>query len=214
MEIGLSTNTFSLWDYVQYKVNDYLNPLYKPNSAYSNAVLRPDTRPQSLKYWRALYNRFDPHLNSNENILDALLMKKHHTSSLQDQARLLEKKLSQLKLQLAQADVEDGEAASEDMVKLALTETPSRSQEALTCEQIDGDLSWISPEWKSSRRSCGCANRADLVSRKLNCPRCGEVFCEKCVEDGEYLEVAAGATGKFEFICRKCLQKPTTNVCE
>lgn len=89
--LALSTSTFSLWDYIQYKVDDYLNPLYKPNSNYSNAVLRPDTRPQTLRYWKALYNRFDDNLISNENPCDALLMKKHHTSALNDHAKILEK---------------------------------------------------------------------------------------------------------------------------
>lgn len=91
LDLDLSGRTYSLWDYVQYKINDYLNPLYKPNSVYSTQVLRPDTRPQAMKYWWGLYNRFNKNMNTHENLCDALLMKKHHTSALNDYAKLLEK---------------------------------------------------------------------------------------------------------------------------
>lgn len=83
--------TYSLWDYFQYKINDYLNPLYIPNSVYSRHVLRPDTRIQSLKYWRSLYNRFDSILNPREKMHEALLTLSNNTLSLNEYAKLLEK---------------------------------------------------------------------------------------------------------------------------
>lgn len=49
IEMKLNENSYSLWDYIQYKINDYINPLYVPNSTYSRQVLRPDTRIFSLK---------------------------------------------------------------------------------------------------------------------------------------------------------------------
>ena len=59
-----------------------------------------------------------------------------------------------------------------------------------------------SPRW-SSRKTCLCTNQIDLMSRKLNCTKCGQIFCERCVEDGEYLP--SNSSGKLMFICKKCL---------
>lgn len=49
IDLKIDELTYSLWDYIQYKINDFINPLYIPNSIYSNSVLRPDTRIFSLK---------------------------------------------------------------------------------------------------------------------------------------------------------------------
>jgi len=98
-------------------------------------VLRPDTRPQNFKYWRTLYNRFDTQLNSNQNINDALLFKRKQTSSLQDEAKLLEKKISQLKLQLAGLNREESEIIK-DVAKIVLTEPPGKCQDPSDCEPI------------------------------------------------------------------------------
>ncbi len=83
--------TFLKRDYIQYKINDYINPIYKPNSVYSCKVLKPDTRPQNFKFWRGLYNRFDACVNSDEKLTDRLLMIHNQTNSLNDYAKLLEK---------------------------------------------------------------------------------------------------------------------------
>ena len=88
---SLRESTYSYWDYVQYKINDFINPLYKPNSVYSRQVLKPDTRVQNLKYWRSMYNRFDASVHSDEKLTDRLLMFKNHTTALNDYAKLLEK---------------------------------------------------------------------------------------------------------------------------
>lgn len=213
LDLKLAETTFSLWDYIQYKINDYINPLYKPNSIYSNQVLRPDTRPQMLKYWKALYNRFELNLNSNENIYDALLMKNQQTSALNDYSKLLEKRIIMLRglIDSKKEDKNDlSNSDSTENIEDPLTQLisklsidPLAQSTNLLNEQIEKDLNSMKLDWKSSRGICKCGNQLDSLSRKLNCPRCGDIFCEKCVEDGEYLPVTS--SGKLIFICNKCL---------
>ena len=88
--------------------------------------------------------------------------------------------------------------------KLAITDTQKADTIGLN-ELIEAELNSIKLDWKSSRKTCGCANKLDSVSRKLNCPRCGKIFCEICVEDGEYLPLST--SGKLIFICKECLHK-------
>lgn len=49
VDLKINELTYSLWDYMHYKINDFINPLYIPNSVLTNSVLRPDTRIFSLK---------------------------------------------------------------------------------------------------------------------------------------------------------------------
>lgn len=44
-----------------------------------------------LRFWRSLYNRFDPLVNPTEKLSDALTMLKHNTLCLNEYSKLLEK---------------------------------------------------------------------------------------------------------------------------
>lgn len=89
---------------------------------------------------------------------------------------------------------------SEEFVKITFSDLKDKVD-----KRREIDMETIELDWQSSRNSCACANQVDLMSHKLNCPKCGRIFCEKCVEDGEYLP--SNSSGKLVFVCKKCLGK-------
>ena len=64
------------------------------------------------------------------------------------------------------------------------------------------DLDKVNFTWASTRASCGCVLAFDYASSKVNCCKCGKVFCERCVENGFY--VKSQASTKLLFICQFC----------
>ena len=76
-------------------------------------------------------------------------------------------------------------------------------QLAAAIEQLSLDLNSVELNWKSSRRGCACSSGAfDAITCKLNCSRCGEISCEKCVEDGEYQN--SSVSTKLMYVCKNC----------
>lgn len=47
LDLKLAEETFSLWGYMANHMNEYVNPLYRPEI---NAIIRPNLAPQSIKY--------------------------------------------------------------------------------------------------------------------------------------------------------------------
>ena len=45
----IKDRTYSYWNYVLQNVNDFKNPLFRPQSTYASEVLLPNVTPQTLK---------------------------------------------------------------------------------------------------------------------------------------------------------------------
>ncbi|XP_072170824.1 phosphatidylinositol-3,5-bisphosphate 3-phosphatase MTMR8-like [Diadema setosum] len=93
----LSQKTFSLWQYMQARMSDYINPLYQPNLPTCRGMLKPDFSPQMLKFWRGMYNRYENGVHPRESVTDVLSAMKDHSTSLADHVQFLENQLAALK---------------------------------------------------------------------------------------------------------------------
>ena len=49
---SVKERTYSFWNYILQNVNDFKNPLFRPQSTYASEVLLPIINPQTLKYIR------------------------------------------------------------------------------------------------------------------------------------------------------------------
>eukprot|EP00057_Strongylocentrotus_purpuratus_P023385 XP_011677859.1 PREDICTED: myotubularin-related protein 8 [Strongylocentrotus purpuratus] len=101
----LSQKTFSLWQYMQARMSDYINPLYKANHPSANGILKPNFSPQMLKFWRGMYNRYENGVHPRESVTDVLSAMKDHSTSLADHVQFLENQISSLKRMLASESV-------------------------------------------------------------------------------------------------------------
>ncbi len=46
---SIKERTYSYWNYILQNVNDFKNPLFRPQSTYASEVLLPTINPQTLK---------------------------------------------------------------------------------------------------------------------------------------------------------------------
>lgn len=79
------------------------------------------------------------------------------------------------------------------------------SKKKLTLDEISTDYNSIDLNWKSTRKNCVCFEPFDFASSKLNCCRCGEILCERCVENGKY--VPSTVSTKLIFVCKNCVDQ-------
>jgi hypothetical protein len=74
---------------------------------------------------------------------------------------------------------------------------------SLPIEKLEVNLNNLNTNWKSVRTSCSCSSEAyDCSCSKLNCHKCGKIFCERCVENGKY--VKSNVSTRLMFICESC----------
>ncbi|KAH9494581.1 Myotubularin- protein 8 [Bulinus truncatus] len=104
LDLRLSERTYSLWAYLNYHSSEYLNPLYQKTYEIRRPVLIPNLSPQSLKYWKGMYNRFDSGLHPREHVMDIVSAAKDHSTSLEDHVLLLEKRVTQICKMLGKSD--------------------------------------------------------------------------------------------------------------
>ncbi|CAF2973142.1 unnamed protein product [Rotaria sp. Silwood2] len=100
LDLGIKERTYSYWNYILQNVNDFKNPLFRPQSSYASEVLLPIIYPQTLKFWLNMYHRFDSGVLPKETIPNTLTHLVDHTIALSDHARLLEKRIRELRLTL------------------------------------------------------------------------------------------------------------------
>ncbi|CAF1210148.1 unnamed protein product [Adineta steineri] len=96
LDLCVKERTYSFWNFILQNVNDFKNPLFRPQSSYASEVLLPVINAQTLKFWLSMYHRFDSALLPKENISNTLTRLVDHTTSLSDHARLLEKRIREL----------------------------------------------------------------------------------------------------------------------
>ncbi|KAG8233295.1 hypothetical protein J437_LFUL012230 [Ladona fulva] len=113
IDLRLSERTYSLWGYMANHMNEYLNPLYKPDS--HTGILMPNLAPQNIKFWRGMYCRFESGVHPRESLVDLLLATSDHSSSLQDHIRFLQKRIGMLKEKLVKVR---GNKESDEDVKV------------------------------------------------------------------------------------------------
>lgn len=94
LDLRLRERTYSLWGYLSNHLPEYLNPLYKPSN---DDLLKPELAPQTIKFWRGMYNRFENGVHPREPLGDLLVATRDHIYSLEDHVQLLEKRISQMK---------------------------------------------------------------------------------------------------------------------
>ncbi|XP_071086998.1 phosphatidylinositol-3,5-bisphosphate 3-phosphatase MTMR6-like isoform X1 [Haliotis cracherodii] len=104
LDLRLNERTYSLWGYLAKHMNEYINPLFKKEYEISHPVLIPNTRPQCIKFWKGMYNRFENGIHPREHVQDILSAAKDHSSSLEDHVRLLEKRVTQICKLLGKSD--------------------------------------------------------------------------------------------------------------
>ncbi|CAG5123118.1 unnamed protein product, partial [Candidula unifasciata] len=207
LDLRLSERTYSLWGYLSYHSSEFLNPLYKKTYEIKLPVIIPSSAPQTLKYWKGMYNRFESGLHPRENLMDIVSAAKDHSFSLEDHVVLLEKRVTQICKLLGKSDeiiqkklqghlsmdsidgflinhIGDGSAVSNSNTDL----TPNGRLphlEGITGNHLksDSESGFDESRWKSFRnvQNCSCATPFDYYVKKFHCWRCGDVFCTRCI---------------------------------
>ncbi|KAK2169771.1 hypothetical protein LSH36_7g15017 [Paralvinella palmiformis] len=96
IDLRLNHRTYSLWAYLSKYRTDFTNPFYKKDMSFAQHPLIPDTFPQTIRFWRGMYCRFDSGVHPRENILDIVCVLKDHTRSMEDHCMLLEQHVANL----------------------------------------------------------------------------------------------------------------------
>lgn len=86
LDLRLAEKTFSLWGFMSNHLNEYINPLYRPEM---DETIRPNLAPQCIKFWRGMYSRFESGIHPREPLDDLLIASKDHSTSLDDHVQLL-----------------------------------------------------------------------------------------------------------------------------
>jgi hypothetical protein len=180
--LDLKEKTTSLWDYIQFNIHKYLNPIYKPNSSHSNDALRPDTKLSSIKLWKRFYCRHDLNIQTKDNQINQIMMIKDRTMYLEDYIKSLEKLLNESKL-------------TSSIEKLDLNENN---------ESIKSLKEIVLVKWKSIRLplGCSCSKSFDVFQLKRNCWQCGNLFCNSCVNF--FMPLENHSSTRSVFICKNC----------
>ncbi|KAF2896064.1 hypothetical protein ILUMI_10108 [Ignelater luminosus] len=95
LDLRLSERTFSLWGYMDYHLNEYINPVYLEDE--TPGILVPNLCPQNIKFWRGMYCRFESGVHPREPLGDLLLATCDHSHSLEDHIKYLTKKITSIK---------------------------------------------------------------------------------------------------------------------
>lgn len=94
LDLRLSEHTFSLWGFMSNHLNEYINPLYRPEM---DEIIKPTLAPQSIKFWRGMYSRFESGIHPREPLSDLLLATKDQCTSLEDHVQFLTKRITNIK---------------------------------------------------------------------------------------------------------------------
>lgn len=94
VDLRLAERTYSLWGFMTNHLNEYVNPLYRPEM---DEILRPNLAPQSIQFWRGMYARFESGVHPREDICEIMLSSRDHCASLEDHVQYLTKHISNFK---------------------------------------------------------------------------------------------------------------------
>lgn len=98
IDLRLREKTYSLWSEIRSKFNDFINPFYvkEHETCLEFRILKPDTSPSLIKFWKGLYLRWDFGSQQRENVSDTVSSLQDHIVSLKDHANLLENRIGSL----------------------------------------------------------------------------------------------------------------------
>ncbi|CAM4750036.1 unnamed protein product [Rotaria magnacalcarata] len=170
LDLCVKERTYSYWNYVLQNVNDFKNPLFRPQSSYASEVLLPVINSQTLKFWLSMYHRFDSSLLPKENISNTLAHLVDHTLSLNDHARLLEKRIRELHSMLDGDPTTIPTTASSSTTTTATTTTSNEDVDDSDVEKGNHHKKISLPELDSglSETELSQTRIADSISSKLN----------------------------------------------
>lgn len=161
----LAEKTYSLWGYMWQNISDYANPLYRGGR---DELLWPNTCPQTLKFWRSMYNRYDNDVHPRETVLDALSSIIDHNDSLQDHIKFLSSRITMMKsLFSSSKDSENNTDEDKNSMEMKYLnshcESPGNSSSDLTSLENSVDELELSTE----RGNSSLLNSHDSVSSSL-----------------------------------------------
>lgn len=133
-EYKLSSRTYSLWGYLTNNADEFVNPLYSHNSQMD--ILKPNLSPQNILFWRGLYCRYEIGTHPREPVIDLLTLTQSHTSSLEDHAKHLTKRVDGLRSLISSAKATGGSVKK--LLPTAITGHPLADSQDST--QADSDL--------------------------------------------------------------------------
>lgn len=227
LDLRLSENTFSLWGYMANHLNEYINPLYRPEM---DEIIRPNLAPQSIKFWRGMYGRFESGVHPREPLGDLLLSSKDHCTSLEDHVQHLTKRITSFKNLISKSakklqnvsrpkelvEINDNKynydkkmsdlysADDDHPLKSTDISFSNLSIAEINADKINSELQSVAVDWKPLRSTtvCACSTPFDQIVRKSHCWRCGEVFCPRCIDRS--IALPGHASGKPVPVCRTC----------
>lgn len=173
LDLRLSSRTYSLWAYLSKNVSDFLDPLYTKESELKYHILRPNISPHCIKFWRGMYNRFENGIHPRENVLDIVSAVKDHTASLEDHAKLLEKRVAGLCKLLGKSDEVtqrklDGVASDESLASLQISDpTEAKVNGNGNYHTNTGNLLQIDNVTQSDTESGGVEDTASQMSKRI-----------------------------------------------
>lgn len=237
LDLRLSEKTFSLWGFMSNHLNEYINPLYRPEM---DETIRPNLAPQCIKFWRGMYGRFESGIHPREPLDDLLIASKDHSTSLDDHVQLLTKRINSFKNMISKSakrlqgnkyvdnrsiEVNDNRynydkrlselSCADDDHPLKTSNfsfsnlvTTERNENVIDANQVTDEMNSVAVDWKPLRS----------VS---NCPSCSIPFdqvtkknhCWKCGEVfcsrciDKSAALAGHNSGNMVPVCRNCFRE-------
>ncbi|XP_046665776.1 myotubularin-related protein 6 isoform X2 [Homalodisca vitripennis] len=191
LDLRLHERTYSLWGFMANHMHEYLNPLY--TAASLPDMMRPNLAPQNIRFWRGMYCRFENGIHPRENVEELLLVCCDHSSSLEDHIRLLQKRVTAIKLKLASVG---------DKVKSEITkESP---------QTIDNKLLYDKVEEIAKISNNGFEDPLGATEMKLSCDK--ELPLPMGVAGDDLLKGVSGDSLRLELESVALDWKPLRNV--
>ncbi|XP_022225117.2 myotubularin-related protein 6 isoform X2 [Drosophila obscura] len=249
LDLKLVERTFSLWGFMANHLNEYINPLYKPNV---DEAIKANLAPQCIKFWRGMYCRFESGIHPREPLGDLLLDSKEHTNSLEDHVQHLTKRIASFKSYISKSakKLQDATSTTTKVAKEAgqvaanpneindnkynydkkLSELSAADDDhplkannmsfanlSLNAEQtsppqaLPDEIDSVAIDWKPMRNvtACSCSTPFDQFSKKTHCWRCGDIFCERCIDKN--VSLPGHDSGKPVPVCRGCFRQMQKN---
>lgn len=233
VDLKLSERTFSLWGFMANHLNEYINPLYKPDV---DKTIKPNLQPQCIKFWRGMFSRFESGVHPREPLSDLLLVSKDHCTSLEDHVQHLTKRIASFKNYISKSakkfqdataksykepvseindnkynyDKKMSELSSADddhpLKPAGMSFANLSLNERIDSTSIKEEINSVAVDWKSMRSvtACSCSTPFDQFSKKTHCWKCGDIFCERCIDKS--VPLPGQDSGKPVPVCRTCFR--------
>lgn len=137
----------------------------------------PDLSPQNIRFWRAMYCRFENGVHPREHVFDILLATSEQTKSLDDHVKFLQKRLSYFKRKISdgagmvknslfskETCIEPLSYNKEENIIQSLNETFDNL--TVTVPKLD-ESHKVAIEWKSLRETVSCECSTDSSTKKV-----------------------------------------------